>query len=1031
MKKKLALLLALVMTLAAIPAMNVSAASTNRITRVIASADDGWIITNDPAQLPYVNGENPAKDSIADAAGTYLSIEMLHTAASPGDEVTLVLNNAEWDFWDYFDDRLGDMYVDSLGRDVYRPEPYPVVYTLGSTTARRNALAGIDLTNVLSFLNSGWGASIRSTYNLTSPVAATTKLYVTNGAAVIDEDTPTMTVAEYVALIADEIIAASLAAWDGGATFPNSVLASTTAVYGVSATPGDDIDEVTILALTPTNITSLGSVPGFTAALNAALTTPVNVTRTDLYGENEMFDWELRFSAVDDSIAYLYFPNGYTKGDIVRVPLCIISTADDVVKSISITNTGNTDISPSTDLVIVTGVAGTGITIPGGVVSNRDTFNINRVKVSENRAGTFRSGQFIIIAPEGYTFGTLDNIKITDTGSATGVVVKGWKVAYGVDPIFITALGGRRGTEIPASRYIVVDISIDQSAIASEFYISGLQVTIPRNSSPKFGETLKLTFIDASAGLTASQISSLSITRPAADTRILGGDEFKVVDALMRVDYGVTFDRKNEKEDIFECWSGEANVPTNRVIMQEVAPRSWWLGQDTDFIFTDGNGWDLGADGMVEIVELRVKDNNFDIPSKTYYPKDSVKVGSVTNLYVDYDSFYLGRLALTDSELISKKLFFDFQVVLNIAAGYDGPVYIEPTIRGNRNTIDLPEAVQILEVRSPITVTTVTNYVQVGYATIPVKDIRVQETEPGCFEKGYDLSFWLWAYNNIPVDTWFINNNGSAYITKNAGDGTLGSVRYGKGDKDNPGLPTGAPGISIKVTDNTKKEAFDFTISGLHVYMDRSVPEGAYNLRYAGTAWVFSEDLVDWRTIKDFLVVGTPGSNRVNTKNVIVQAGNDIAIVDGEDFELGAAPFIDPSNNRMMVPIRFIAVALGLPDNNVKWSDSDRTVTILTAEKIIQFNIGSAKVTVNGVSWDMTDEFNKPVYALINAANDRSYVPFRMLGEAFGIEVIWNDATKEAIYNPTDAQKKAAEEANGAGDNVDEGDEDEGDFEEE
>ncbi len=95
-----------------------------------------------------------------------------------------------------------------------------------------------------------------------------------------------------------------------------------------------------------------------------------------------------------------------------------------------------------------------------------------------------------------------------------------------------------------------------------------------------------------------------------------------------------------------------------------------------------------------------------------------------------------------------------------------------------------------------------------------------------------------------------------------------------------------------------------------------------------------------------------------------------------------AVPFID-SNSRVQVPIRVIAEFLNF---DVNWDEDNRRVTIGNNDDIITLTIGDNIIYKNSASIVM----DSPAVIL----NDRTYIPIRFIGEAFGYEVLWSDYNK-------------------------------------
>ena len=115
--------------------------------------------------------------------------------------------------------------------------------------------------------------------------------------------------------------------------------------------------------------------------------------------------------------------------------------------------------------------------------------------------------------------------------------------------------------------------------------------------------------------------------------------------------------------------------------------------------------------------------------------------------------------------------------------------------------------------------------------------------------------------------------------------------------------------------------------------------------------------------------------------SIILTIGQKDATIDGKAVSNDVAPKI--VNDRTMLPIRFIAEALGA---KVDWIEESQTVKI-TAENIdISLVIGETFATVNGEKIDL----DSPSFI----ENDRTYLPIRFVSEKLGADVKWDDATQ-------------------------------------
>lgn len=105
-------------------------------------------------------------------------------------------------------------------------------------------------------------------------------------------------------------------------------------------------------------------------------------------------------------------------------------------------------------------------------------------------------------------------------------------------------------------------------------------------------------------------------------------------------------------------------------------------------------------------------------------------------------------------------------------------------------------------------------------------------------------------------------------------------------------------------------------------------------------------------------------------------------LVDGRPIDFDSPPFID-TNNRLIVPLRFVTEALGA---GVGWDSASRTVTIMREEDLVLFRINSSLAVVNGEEKVMD---TVPVLK-----NNRTMVPARYISEYFGALVDWNPTTR-------------------------------------
>ena len=114
-------------------------------------------------------------------------------------------------------------------------------------------------------------------------------------------------------------------------------------------------------------------------------------------------------------------------------------------------------------------------------------------------------------------------------------------------------------------------------------------------------------------------------------------------------------------------------------------------------------------------------------------------------------------------------------------------------------------------------------------------------------------------------------------------------------------------------------------------------------------------------------------------------AGSIKLFVNGKQVSTDVAPYID-SNNRTMVPLRFVSESLGA---TVDWTHGEKEILITKGSVKITLFLGKAVVVRNGVEIKID---TAPVLK-----NSRAMVPIRFVSEHLGCKVVWNNIQK-AVY---------------------------------
>ena len=389
----------------------------------------------------------------------------------------------------------------------------------------------------------------------------------------------------------------------------------------------------------------------------------------------------------------------------------------------------------------------------------------------------------------------------------------------------------------------------------------------------------------------------------------------------------------------------------------------------------------------------------------------------------DQETFEFARktFTATDDSAVAdedKKMDLDFKLTLIAEPGFEGDVTL--TLGGD--AFDKEQKVTIAKFVSPYKVEASQNDMIIDYRNTKVPtNVVVKEAEAGLWKKDA-MTF------EFDFDKDVIQLEDDAKITVDDKSGM-----EVKNTKD----------MKFTVKDESGDEPATVTISDISLYMGRSIAAGAYNLKLkttAGTKMMTTDrlfttkdgetgtatslkdrlginakpyyvaDYRDWDvnetatagsfvaksfTVKEgFVNVITAGRDQDDasfTKKVVVPVGEKYLIAGEEQVALDVPAYIS-AQGYTMLPVRAVATALGINNNNVLWNQASRTVTILYGQRIITMVAGQKVVTVNGNTI--------PASATVQIKDGRTFLPMRDLATALGVtDITWDAATKTATMN--------------------------------
>ena len=127
-----------------------------------------------------------------------------------------------------------------------------------------------------------------------------------------------------------------------------------------------------------------------------------------------------------------------------------------------------------------------------------------------------------------------------------------------------------------------------------------------------------------------------------------------------------------------------------------------------------------------------------------------------------------------------------------------------------------------------------------------------------------------------------------------------------------------------------------------------------------------------------------------DAQKVSFTLGKDSYVKGGKTYAIDGGLFID-ANNRMMVPLRALANALDIKDENIGWDDSTKCVTLKDGKVVVKVYIGSNVLKVNDKEVKIDTE------AVIKGG--RTYLPLRGICEVLSAGVEWAAVIKTAVIS--------------------------------
>lgn len=326
-----------------------------------------------------------------------------------------------------------------------------------------------------------------------------------------------------------------------------------------------------------------------------------------------------------------------------------------------------------------------------------------------------------------------------------------------------------------------------------------------------------------------------------------------------------------------------------------------------------------------------------------------------------------------------------FEIPVTVEAGYEGDITC--TVKGAKAGVE-ETSVVVGKALPPITITANTTEIRTGVQSQAVADITITENVAGYLSDVRNANTLQVGIDSLGLVS------GMSIAKFDKVEVTSGNLEIGKASITSSGSAisdVGGDFIKIPIQSNSST-ASTIVISGVHVNLNRTLPEGGYTLLAGGLAAVdntaYNEgDFSDVAAkLADYVKIVTPADSvqggLINATFVLRQ---DTFTNNGETVKMDTAPYLD-ANNRTQMPIRYAAMACGVDEKDISWDQASQTATINGKNVVLRITIGS----------NIMQTSNGPITMDTAAvsSNGRIFVPIRYIANALGAEVGWNYDTK-------------------------------------
>ena len=434
-----------------------------------------------------------------------------------------------------------------------------------------------------------------------------------------------------------------------------------------------------------------------------------------------------------------------------------------------------------------------------------------------------------------------------------------------------------------------------------------------------------------------------------------------------------SLDKNPENEDIQITVSGEKVTETTVTVAKVTDYAGELVLSDKAVDITSGQEKSVKvklketlADSFVEGKEVE-----FTI-DKGYLTTTPGGVKGTDGFYTD--GIYKNENKKKASELIgftytveegTKALSKEFELKIQTKLEEEGDITL--TASGTRaigNDLELVVAT----VKPAVEITNVPMVAQTGLKDQKGGEIVITETAKGNVKGGEEIVIVLedgvtFSSKKVTVDV----TEGDVIIDTD-------NIAYGRtddGDDDKSTLV-----IPVK---RSSKTASKIVLSDFAIKADRTLADGSYFAKVKGAALTKAGEI----KVANFLTVGEAA---VGTSSFTI--GEASYVLNGKTVAMDVAPYIE--DGRTMVPVKYVAAALGLDAKDIVWDQANKTVTVF-ADRTVQLKANSNVAVVNGAALTIDGK--------VVIKDGRTFVPVSQIGNLLGVTATWDAATKTATFS--------------------------------